>query len=167
MFAKWTSGHLRERFSANYYQRDRVTIRLTRNATQYLNEQFRDRWICRSGLQNWPPRSPDLIPLVFHVWGYTKSMVYVCKVDTIYELLQRIFDAARRVRNAAFLRKVTISMVKWVRMCIQTEGDHFEYFLNWTVQCYFQAISQIELYNIFLINKWFPRHVIFQIPISL
>jgi hypothetical protein len=33
------------------------------------------------------PRSPDLNPLDYHVWGYMKGMVYAHKVNTREELL--------------------------------------------------------------------------------
>ena len=38
-----------------------------------LNEQFPGRWIGRDGPTPWPPRSPDLTPLDFFLWGYVKN----------------------------------------------------------------------------------------------
>ena len=66
---------------------------------------------CRSGAQNWSPRTRDLNPLDYHVWGYMKAMVYEHKVDTREELLQRILRAARSINNAAVFRKFTSSLV--------------------------------------------------------
>jgi hypothetical protein len=83
-------------------------------------------WNCSSGLQIWPPRSPDLNPSYYHVWGYTKTIVYAHKVNTRGELLQRIIKAARNINNAAVLRKVTSSLVTRVRKCIQADGEYFE-----------------------------------------
>jgi hypothetical protein len=53
--------------------------------------------IGRGGTIAWPPRLPDLIPLVFRVWGYinplayyfftqkmVSSSIYNLKIDTIY-----------------------------------------------------------------------------------
>ena len=77
---------------------------------QYLNCEFPNWWIGRGGAENWPPRSSDLNPLNYHVWGYMKAMVYAHKVNTT-ELLQRIISAARSINNAAVLRKVTSSLV--------------------------------------------------------
>lgn len=57
---------------------------------QYLNEQFGERWIGRGGPIPWPPRSPDLNPLDYCIWGYTKELVYARSVDTEAELRQRI-----------------------------------------------------------------------------
>ena len=83
--------------------------------------------IGRGGTRNWPPWSPDLNPLDYHVWGYMKAMVYAQKVNT-GELLQRILSATRSVNNAAVLRNVTSSLVIGVRKCMQADGGHFEQF---------------------------------------
>jgi hypothetical protein len=44
-------------------------------------------------------RSPDLIPLDFCFWGWTKSEVYRRKVDTWDELLDRTMDAISRIKE--------------------------------------------------------------------
>jgi hypothetical protein len=33
-------------------------------------------WIGRGGMISWPPRSPDLTPLDFSVWGNVKDQVF-------------------------------------------------------------------------------------------
>ena len=83
-------------------------------------------WSWRS--QNWPPRSPDLNPLDYHMWGYMKAMVYASKVKRRAELLQRILRATRNINNAVVLRNVTSSLVTRVRKCNQADGGHFEQF---------------------------------------
>jgi hypothetical protein len=42
----------------------------------------------------WPPRSPDLTPLDFCLWGWMKSEVYKEKVNTRHELVARIVNSA-------------------------------------------------------------------------
>ena len=111
-----------------YYQHDRALPRFNQVVKQYLNHIFPNRWIGSGSAQNWPPRSPDLYPLNYHVWGYIKAMVYAHKVNTREELFQRILSAARRINNAAVLRKVTSSLVTPVRNYIQADGGHFEQF---------------------------------------
>ena len=81
----------------------------------YMLHTFPDRWIGRGGKQNWPPRSPVLNPLDYHVWCYMKAMVYAHKVNTREELLQPILSAAISISNATVLRNVTISLVTLVR----------------------------------------------------
>ncbi|GFU13004.1 DUF4817 domain-containing protein [Trichonephila clavipes] len=42
-------------------------------------DTFGDRLISRFGPVNWPPRSCDLTPLDYFLWGYVKSLVYADK----------------------------------------------------------------------------------------
>jgi len=110
-----------------YYQHDGAPPHFIQVLRQYLNHKFPNRWIGRGDAQNWPPRSPDLNPLDYLVWGYMKAMVYAHKVNT-RELLQRILIAARSINNAAVLRRVTSSLDTQVRKCIQADGEHFGQF---------------------------------------
>ena len=98
-----------------YYQHDGAPSHFSHVVRPYPNHKLPNRWIGRGCVQNWPPRSPDLNPLDYHVWGYVKAMVYTHKVSTREELLQRILSTARSINNAAVLRRVTSSLVTWVR----------------------------------------------------
>lgn len=40
----------------------------------------------KEGDIDWPPRSPDLTPPDFFLWGYSKSKVYASKAQIIDEL---------------------------------------------------------------------------------
>jgi hypothetical protein len=109
-----------------YYQHDGTPPHFSQVIRQYLNHKFPDRLIGHVGAQNWPPRSPDLNPLDFLVWGYMKAMLYAHKVNTREELLQRILSTAKSINNAAVLRRVTCSLVTRVRKYFQADGGHFE-----------------------------------------
>jgi len=43
--------------------------------------------------------TPDIIPLDFCFWGRMKGIVYIIEVNTRYELLARILDAAARMKK--------------------------------------------------------------------
>ncbi|GFX64456.1 uncharacterized protein TNCV_4043461 [Trichonephila clavipes] len=58
-----------------------------------VNDTFGDRLISRFGPVNWPPRSCDLTPLDYFLWGYVKSLVYADKPQT----LDHLEDNIRRV----------------------------------------------------------------------
>ncbi|GFX18966.1 hypothetical protein TNCV_322711 [Trichonephila clavipes] len=47
-----------------------------------LKDTFGDRLFSRFGPVNWPPRSCDLTPLDYFLWGYVKSLVYADKPQT-------------------------------------------------------------------------------------
>jgi len=50
--------------SQMYFQHDGGPPHYTRRVREFLNESFRNRWLGRGGPVAWPPRSPDLTPLV-------------------------------------------------------------------------------------------------------
>jgi len=111
-----------------YYQHDGTPSPFSQVVRNYLNFKFPNRWIGRGGAQNWPPQSPDMNPLDYHVWGYIKTMVYGNTLNAREELLQRNLRSARSINNAAVLRKVTSSLVTRVRKRIKADGRHLERF---------------------------------------
>jgi len=56
-------------------------------------DAFPNRWIGRDGPTTWPPRSPDITPLDFLLWGYVKDKVFLTPVPDITNLKARITDA--------------------------------------------------------------------------
>ncbi|GFT87481.1 uncharacterized protein TNCV_2395851 [Trichonephila clavipes] len=55
--------------------------------TILLKDTLGDRLISRFGPVNWPPRSCDLTPLDYFLWGYVKkSLVYADKPQTLDHL---------------------------------------------------------------------------------
>jgi hypothetical protein len=71
----------------------------TRHVREYLNESFPNRWLGRGGPVAWPPRSPDLTPLDYYLWGHMKTLVYETKVKSIAALRDHIFAAAEQICN--------------------------------------------------------------------
>jgi hypothetical protein len=58
------------------FQRDGAPAHYSRLVTHHLNLTFPERWIGRGGHVQWPPRSQDLTPLDFCLWGWIESEVY-------------------------------------------------------------------------------------------
>jgi hypothetical protein len=135
-FATWTASPLTKHSSTNmtsHVQHDAAPPHFNQIVTHYLNQQFPTRWIGRGSAQKWPPRSPDLNLLDHQVWGYMKAKVCLRKVKMRDELFRRVPSAARRINNAAVLRKVICSLITWVGKCIQADTGHFEQ-LEWVVK---------------------------------
>ncbi|GFY01642.1 transposable element Tc3 transposase [Trichonephila clavipes] len=74
-------------------QQDGATCHTARATIYLLKDTFGDRLISRFGPVNWPPRSCDLTPLDYFMWGYVKSLVYADKPQT----LDHLEDNIRRV----------------------------------------------------------------------
>ena len=65
---------------------------------EYHNTRFPGRWIGRAAPIAWPPRSPDLIPLDFFLWGFVKDRVFVPPLPAnVVELRTRITAAVAKV----------------------------------------------------------------------
>jgi len=97
---------------------------------QHLNDTFPNRWIGRGGTINQPPRSPDLTPLDFCLWGLMKSEVYRKKVDTRDELLINVLDVIACIKESQdALRRTTSHVFTRVAKCIDVHGGIFEHLL--------------------------------------
>jgi len=55
------------------------------------------RWIGRRGAVEFPPRSPDLTPLDFYLWGTLKDVVYRRKPATLAALREEIKMSCRAI----------------------------------------------------------------------
>ncbi|GFS56273.1 hypothetical protein TNCV_2769421 [Trichonephila clavipes] len=76
-----------------WFQQDGATCHTARATIDLLKDTFGGRLISRFGPVNWPPRSCDLTPLDYFLWGYVKSLVYADKPQT----LDHLEDNIRRV----------------------------------------------------------------------
>ncbi|GFW99095.1 transposable element Tc3 transposase [Trichonephila clavipes] len=76
-----------------WFQQDGATCHTARSTIDSLKDTFGDRLISRFGPVNWPPRSCDLTPLDYFLWGYVKSLVYADMPQT----LDHLEDNIRRV----------------------------------------------------------------------
>ena len=88
------------------------------------------RWIGRVGPVGWPPRSPDLTPLDFLLWGHIKSLVYETPVSDEATLLARILAASDKVRGMPdVFGRVRQSFLQRCNACIECGGRNFEHIL--------------------------------------
>ncbi|GFX25149.1 putative DD41D transposase [Trichonephila clavipes] len=72
------------------FQQNGATCHTAHATIDLLKDTFGDRLISRFGPVNWPPRSCDLTPLDYFLWGYVKSLVYADKPQTLYHLEDNI-----------------------------------------------------------------------------
>ena len=53
-----------------YFQQDGARPHTSIKVQDYLRSKFQDKFMDK---KRWPPRSPDLNPCDFYLWGYLKS----------------------------------------------------------------------------------------------
>ncbi|GFV38176.1 transposable element Tc3 transposase [Trichonephila clavipes] len=73
-----------------WFQQDDATCHTARATIDLLKDTFGDRLISSFEPVNWPPRSCDLTPLDYFLWGYVKSLVYADKPQTLDHLANNI-----------------------------------------------------------------------------
>lgn len=113
-----------------WFLHDGAPPHVSRVVREHLDQAFPHRWIGRRGPVNWPPRSPDLNPVDFYVWGDMKNKVYCTEVPSVDDLRERIFQAAEDIRNnREVLARVRRNWLRRSEACILSQGSHFEHLL--------------------------------------
>ena len=95
------------------------------DVTSFLNERLPNRWIGRRGFVEYPPRSPNLTPLDFFLWGYLKDKVYALKPTIIAELRATTESECMQIPRE-LLHDVCYSITSRYRRCLDQNGHQFE-----------------------------------------
>lgn len=108
-----------------WFQQDGATAHTARASMSVLNQMFPGRIISQRGDLPWPPRSPDLAPCDFFLWGYLKEKVYTNRPQTTDAL-----KAAIRTEMARIPPEMTARVMQNFRnrltRCIANDGRHLE-----------------------------------------
>ena len=106
-----------------WFQQDGATCHTANETMALLREKFNGRIIARGGDVNWPPRSCDLTPLDYFLWGYLKEKVYVDNPRTIQELKDQII---RHINDIApqLCRIVIENFDHRMEVCRRSRGEH-------------------------------------------
>lgn len=109
-----------------HFQLDGCSVHNSRIVKQWLNDQFRNRWIGRgSDLIEWPPRSPDLTILDFFLWGILTQKVYKIRQRNRAELIQRIRQACAEITPQQ-IKNAVKNIRKRYDKCIELNGGLVE-----------------------------------------
>ncbi|GFW79886.1 uncharacterized protein TNCV_3898871 [Trichonephila clavipes] len=81
-----------------WFQQDCATCHTARATIDLLKDTLGDHQISRFGPVNWLPRSCDLTPLDYFLWGYVKSLVYADKPQTLDHLKDNICRVIADIR---------------------------------------------------------------------
>ncbi|GFS51303.1 uncharacterized protein TNCV_3533542 [Trichonephila clavipes] len=95
------------------FQQDGATCHTARATIDLLKDTLGDRLISRFGPMNWPPRSCDLTPLDYFLWGYVKSLVYADKPQTLDHLEDNIRCVIADIRPQMLEKSSKIERPDW------------------------------------------------------
>ena len=93
----------------------------------YLENQFNGRIVSKRAVRGrvWPPRSPDLNPCDFYLWGFLKACVYSPRPATLDELEANIRREVAALDPATITRALLDVRVR-AHKCIANNGGHLE-----------------------------------------
>ncbi|KAK9891522.1 hypothetical protein WA026_014759 [Henosepilachna vigintioctopunctata] len=106
-----------------WFHQNGPTCHTARETMDMLKDKFGEQLISRNGSVNWPPRSCDLTPLDYFLWGYVKSLVYVDKPNTIEALQDNITRVIRGIQTE-ILGKVTQNWTFRMDHLIRSREQH-------------------------------------------
>jgi hypothetical protein len=86
------------------FQQDGAPSHWGRIVRDYLDATFPNRWLGKDGPLAWPPRSPDITPLVFLMWGYVKDKVSATKVTGVEDMKIWIRDVITTINRGMLVR---------------------------------------------------------------
>ncbi|GFU77729.1 transposable element Tc3 transposase [Trichonephila clavipes] len=96
-----------------WFQQDGETCHTARATIDLLKDTFGDHLISRFGPVNWPPRSCDLTPLDYFLWGYVISLVYADKPQTFDHLEDNIRRVIADIRPKMLEKASKIGRPNW------------------------------------------------------
>ena len=105
-----------------YFQQDGATPHTADAVQSWLKGKFSDKFLDK---KMWPPRSPDLNPCDYYLWGHLKSVVYNPIPSTIDELKANIEREIKKI-SKNILNSVFCNLEKRCHLVISAEGGHIE-----------------------------------------
>ncbi|GFW14862.1 putative transposable element [Trichonephila clavipes] len=106
-----------------WFQQDGAACHTARATIDLFEDTFGDHLISRFGPGNWPPRSCDLTPLDYFLWGYVKSLVYADKSQTFDHLEDNIRRVVADIRPQ-MLEKVIENWTSRLDYIRVSRGSH-------------------------------------------
>ena len=107
-----------------WFQEDSATCYTAEATLDALRPVFEDCIISRRADVGWPPRSCDLTPLDYYLWGAVKDKCYADKPETIDALKDNIHEAIGKIQ----LHTSDNVLKNWtdrVGHCVARPGSHW------------------------------------------
>ena len=134
MLQNWLMELLFDGEQADFiFQQDGAPPHWSLIVRQYLNATLHNRWIERARnddcvLLHWPPRSPNLTPCDFFLWGYVKGLVYILPLPTSVDDLKTQMTEALITIDLDMLVRVWQKIVYRFDVCHLNKSSHIEHF---------------------------------------
>lgn len=101
-----------------------MTCHISNRIMEFVMDFFSEHLVSK-GL--WPPHYPDLMPLNYLLWGYSK-VVFTPIFHTWSQIWRSITTAITDI-NIHMLHRVSCNLIKHAGLCICKGGSHFQHLL--------------------------------------
>ncbi|KAJ4446633.1 hypothetical protein ANN_13330 [Periplaneta americana] len=134
MLGQWLMPQLESDSAHFMYQQDGAPLHFHNEVRTFLNDRLPNRWIGRAGRDDMqilsrPPRSPDLTPCDFYLWGYVKDSVFVPPLpENLPDLRTSIINAIAAI-DMDTLSRVWDELDYRLDVCRDTSGAHIDHLL--------------------------------------
>ena len=111
------------------FMRDGVPPHWAKSVRIWMHVHLPDRWIGRGTANDkhipWPPRSPDLTPMDYILWGYIKSKVYVRNYENLDDLKASVSAEFQEVSREMLISTMS-NFSKRMKKVVKVRGRHIE-----------------------------------------
>jgi len=115
--------HLRtDEYQKYYFQQDGATPHTANTVQDWLISKFSEKFFDK---KMWPPRSPDLNPCDFYLWGHLKSVVYNPLPNTIEDLKVNIVREIKKI-SKEILKLTFLNLESRCNLILSADGGHIE-----------------------------------------
>ena len=111
------------------WQQDGAPYHRSQEINNYLSNRYQ-YWIGENGNLGWPPRSPDLTPMDYFLWGTLKEIVYKQKPTTVNELRRKIQEGVNFLNEGQFVQNAISYLETVYTTCIAQNGGHIQNLLQ-------------------------------------
>ncbi|KAL1454591.1 hypothetical protein WDU94_010811 [Cyamophila willieti] len=111
------------------FQHDGCPAHGTNRVKRHVQQMFRLIIALRGGTIPWPPRSPDLTPLDYFLWGYSKDLVYnnQAPIESVDEVKRSVRAACATLTPDVISAALNKDWVRRAEICFEQGGGRFEH----------------------------------------
>lgn len=113
------------------FQQDGAPPHIATAVKELLAKTFGNRIISRHFENEWPPRSPDIAPPDYWLWGSLKAKVYASTPKSLPELKSAIQREVATITSAELKRAVE-NLIPRLHALLNEDGGHFEHYFSHT-----------------------------------
>jgi hypothetical protein len=124
-FNVWPALHQIPNLDHMMFEQDGAPPHWSLAVRQWLDKHFPTKWIGRNGPIAWPPRSPDITPMDFSLFGTVKDRVYSRKAKSMDQMKQFVIEEFEKI-DLGYCQRTCAHVMKRMKACVRMGGAQTE-----------------------------------------